>query len=239
MAATGVSPTGTVTASVDGSVVDSATLTDGAATLTVGPFTTAGDQTVTIEYSGDARTGCGQHHDHGHGDAAEPSSTPRPRPPPARWSTARPGQVTVTVDSTRPNTAGSVQLLEGSTLVATGSVAADGTGTLTIPGTALAVGSHSLTVKYLGDSGTKPSQGSVTVVVSKADSTTQVAVVPAQIVVGRSGASAQVTVTARRFHADRHRRGEGRTASRSDRPLSSTVRRRCRSRRCRSSAPAP
>ncbi len=54
VSAIGVSPTGTVTASINGSVVDSAPLTGGAATLTVGPFATAGDRTVTIEYSGDA-----------------------------------------------------------------------------------------------------------------------------------------------------------------------------------------
>lgn len=198
VAGTGVSPTGTVTASVDGDVVDSATLTDGAATLTVGPFATAGNQTVTIEYSGDAQTGAG---------STTTTVAVTPQNPLDSMTTATagpmdygtPGSVSVTVTSARANKAGSVQLLEGSTLIATGSVAADGTGTVTIPGTALAVGSHDLTVKYLGNSGTKPSQGSVTVVVSKAASVTQVAVVPSQIVVLKSGASAQVSVTAAGF----------------------------------------
>ena len=59
VSATGVDPSGTVTASVDGDVVDTQSLVDGAATLTVGPFATAGDETVTIDYSGDASTSTG------------------------------------------------------------------------------------------------------------------------------------------------------------------------------------
>ncbi|GAA4381604.1 ExeM/NucH family extracellular endonuclease [Nocardioides caricicola] len=198
VAAAGVSPTGTVMASVDGSVIDTATLVDGAATLTVGPFPTAGNQTVTIDYSGDAQTGSG---------STTTTVAVTPQNPVGSTTTAAaspmaygtPGTVSVAVTSTRANKAGSVQLLEGSTLIATGSVAADGTGTLTIPGTMLAVGTHSLTVKYLGNSGTQPSQGTVSVTVSKADSTTQVAVVPTQVVVGKSGVSAQVSVTAAGF----------------------------------------
>jgi 5'-nucleotidase len=51
-------PTGTVEAVVDGDVLDSAELADGAATLRVGPF---GKGTVEVEvrYSGDATTGAG------------------------------------------------------------------------------------------------------------------------------------------------------------------------------------
>ena len=52
-AAAGGDPTGTVTASVGGTKLDSATLVAGAATLTVGPFATVGDKTVTISYKGD------------------------------------------------------------------------------------------------------------------------------------------------------------------------------------------
>lgn len=198
VAAAGVSPTGTVTASVDGTVVDSATLVEGAATLTVGPFATAGNQTVTVDYSGDAHTGTGS-------TTTSVAVTPQNQLDSTTTATASPmaygspGTVSVAVSSTRVNKAGSVQLLKGSTLVATGSVAANGTGALTIPGTALTVGTHNLTVKYLGNSGTKPSQGTVSVTVTKADSTTQVAVVPSQVVVWRSGANAQVTVTAAGF----------------------------------------
>jgi endo-alpha-1,4-polygalactosaminidase (GH114 family) len=46
-------PTGTVTASIGGTKLDSATLVAGAATLTVGPFATVGDKIVTINYKGD------------------------------------------------------------------------------------------------------------------------------------------------------------------------------------------
>ena len=52
-AADGGDATGTVTASVDGTELDSATLVGGAATLTVGPFATVGGKTVTIDYAGD------------------------------------------------------------------------------------------------------------------------------------------------------------------------------------------
>ena len=59
VAATGVDPGGTVTATVDGDVVDTQSLADGAATLTVGPFPTVGDQVVTIDYAGDGNTASG------------------------------------------------------------------------------------------------------------------------------------------------------------------------------------
>ena len=52
--------TGSVTASVNGNIVDTETLSGGTATLTVGPFTTLGDKTVTIAYtSDDSNTGSG------------------------------------------------------------------------------------------------------------------------------------------------------------------------------------
>ncbi len=47
-------PTGSVTATVGAIVVDTQPLSGGTATLTVGPFDTAGDKSVTISYLGDA-----------------------------------------------------------------------------------------------------------------------------------------------------------------------------------------
>ena len=49
------------------------------------------------------------------------------------------GEVQVDITSTKP-TSGSVQLLDGTTVISSGTAAADGSATLAIPGTALAVG---------------------------------------------------------------------------------------------------
>jgi hypothetical protein len=78
-----------------------------------------------------------------------------------------PGQVVVTVSASGPVT-GSVELREGDLVVASGTLAEDGTATLEIPGTALAPGVHHPIVRYLGDADNEPSQQTVTVEVSKA-----------------------------------------------------------------------
>jgi len=51
--ASGFTPTGPVAIYVDGSLVGSEDLVDGAATAVVGPFRTVGDRTVTVVYLGD------------------------------------------------------------------------------------------------------------------------------------------------------------------------------------------
>lgn len=199
VAATGVDPSGTVTASVDGDVVDTQSLVEGAATLTVGPFATPGDETVTIDYSGDATTSTGS--------TTTSVTVTEPTPPPlddtATTAKATPmvygtgGTVDVTV---APGTAtGAVQLLDGETVVGSGTLGDGGTVRILVPGTALAVGSHTLAVDYLGDSGHKPSQASVEVVVSKADSATQSVLTPTQLVVHSGRATVRASVTASGF----------------------------------------
>ncbi|MFL6002414.1 MAG: ExeM/NucH family extracellular endonuclease, partial [Nocardioides sp.] len=199
VSATGVDPSGTVTASVDGDVVDSQTLVDGAATLTVGPFATAGDETVTIDYTGDDTTSTG---------STTTSVTVRePTPPPLDDTTTRAtaapmvygtdGTVDVTV---APGTVtGSVQLLDGETVIGSGTLDPDGKVSIPVLGTALSVGSHTLDVDYLGDSGHKPSEDSVVIVVSKADSTTQAVVTPTRLEVRGDTATVQASVTATGF----------------------------------------
>ena len=123
VAATGVDPSGTVTATVDGDVVDTQSLVDGAATLTVGPFTTVGDQVVTIDYAGDGNTASGS--------TTTSVTVTKPVPPPLADTTTTataaamvygtPGQVDVKVSSTKA-TSGSVQVLEGDVVVASGTV---------------------------------------------------------------------------------------------------------------------
>ena len=113
-----------------------------------------------------------------------------------------PGQVDVKVSSAKA-TSGSVQVLEGDVVIASGTVAADGSATLPVQGTALPVGSHTLTVEYLGDAANKPSQGTVQVVVAKAGSTSQAVVTPAQVVVKQGLVTVQASVTAVGLHAHR------------------------------------
>ena len=61
VSATGVTPTGTITCSAPGMTEVSATLDgDGEASCVVGPWSTAGDRTVTVSYGGDAHTQSGQ-----------------------------------------------------------------------------------------------------------------------------------------------------------------------------------
>ena len=105
------------------------------------------------------------------------------------------GEVAVTVTSTRETT-GTVQLLDGETLVATGAVAPDGTATLSVPGTALPAGQHTLTVKYRGDGSNEPSEGTVDLVVASAASTLTATVTPNQVVVHSGKATVQTAVTA-------------------------------------------
>ena len=82
------------------------------------------------------------------------------------WGQA--GSVDVTV---APATAtGKVELFDGATRIGEGTLMGDAT-SIAIAAEALAVGDHSLTLKYLGDAGTKPSQGTVGVTVVKATST--------------------------------------------------------------------
>lgn len=153
-------PAGTVTASVGGEEVDSATLVDGAATLTVGPFATAGDKTVTIGYSGDAETASGSTTTTVTVVVAETSVTATGGP--ATYGTGW-GAV-VTVD---PETAtGQVEVLDGTTSLGTATLS-DGAATVPVDGTALQPGTHTLTVSYAGDDGHAPSTSTFDVTVNK------------------------------------------------------------------------
>jgi 5'-nucleotidase len=93
------------------------------------------------------------------------------------------GSVTATVTSEREVT-GDVQVLDGDTVLGTGTLSG-GTATVTIPGTALEVGSHTLTVRYLGDAQNAPSSATVELDVAKAAAT--VSATAARFVYGRAG----------------------------------------------------
>lgn len=75
--------------------------------------------------------------------------------------------------SVAPSTAtGAVEVYKGTALLGSGTVA-DGTAAVSLPRTRLAPGKHALTVKYLGDANTEASEGTTTLTVTKAPSTTK------------------------------------------------------------------
>ena len=83
---------------------------------------------------------------------------------------------TIVANVTPSYATGDVQVLDGATVLGTGTLSG-GSATINIPGTALEPGSHSLTVKYLGEgtaTGVKPSQKSITVDVAKASANVNV-----------------------------------------------------------------
>jgi 5'-nucleotidase len=164
VSASGVSPGGTVTATVDGDLVDANSLVDGAATLTVGPFTTVGDQVVTIGYLGDENVAAGSTTTTV--TVTKAGSTTQADVTPAQV-VVRQGQVTVraTVTAAGHTPTGDVEIYVDGAKAATASLT-DGTAAATI-GPFQTVGSRSVTVKYLGDARTKGSESaasSVTVV---------------------------------------------------------------------------
>ena len=106
-----------------------------------------------------------------------------------------PGTANIQVTSTNP-LSGTVELREGTTVIGTAQVAANGTATISIPGNALSVGSHTLTAYYSGDATNTPSQGSAQVQVSKAVSTTTLDVDPSEAVVRQDRITLTATVSA-------------------------------------------
>ena len=178
--------TGTVTVLDGDRVLDSAELTDGAATLTVpGDALEPGTHTLTLRYGGDSRN-------------APSTSTVEVTVDKIDSSLAataqdmvygQDGSVQVTVT---PGTAtGEVTVLDGDTVLGTANLS-DGKATVTIPGTALEPGSHTLTVRYAGDSRNTASSSTVDVTVHKAESS--LAATAQDMFYGQDG-SVQVSVT--------------------------------------------
>jgi hypothetical protein len=84
---------------------------------------------------------------------------------------SQPVTLTATVNGApHSNPTGTVTFLDGTTSIGTGSVAADGTATLTT--SALGVGTHSITASYGGDLGDTPSTSTAVSVTVKRESTT-------------------------------------------------------------------
>ena len=179
---------GTVTASVNGTIVDTETLSAGAATLTVGPFSTVGEKTVTVAYSGDTSTASGS-------TSTTVTVVKKPVPTTTTASAASmvfgtPGSVTASVSPA--GATGTITVRRGLTLLGTATLSG-GTAQIDIPGTALQPGNHRITVYYSGDATHLKSSTAVNVVVAKAPSTTSAVANPTTVKV-RTGKS-NVTVT--------------------------------------------
>ena len=101
--------------------------------------------------------------------------------------------------SVSPSTAGGqVEVRKGSTLLARTTVT-KGRASVMLPRTALKPGTHTLTVRYLGDAKTKPSSTSVRLAVLKAKASVAAKVTTKKVVAGKTRAKVRVTVKASGF----------------------------------------
>ncbi|HEV2797512.1 MAG TPA: Ig-like domain-containing protein, partial [Nocardioides sp.] len=87
-----------------------------------------------------------------------------------QWAKASSVAVTVT-----PSPGGTVELYAGTTRLGEASLRGDGTARIVLPPKSLEVGTHALTVKFLGSASYLPSQSTVTVTVTKGRSKAEVA----------------------------------------------------------------
>ncbi len=164
-------PTGMVTAQVDGVIVGGAELVDGKASVRVGPFATPGTKVITVKYSGDADNDAAQ---------TETSVTVTPAPATERASatvttTVSPATVAVfdgraTVSVTVAKAAGTptgavLALVDGEVVGAAELVAGKADISLMPFST---VGSRAVEVQYSGDATTKPAAAVASVQVVKA-----------------------------------------------------------------------
>ena len=106
------------------------------------------------------------------------------------------GSVSVKV---APATAtGSVSVSKGADVLGAATLGS-GAATVALGATSLPAGTHTLTLTYAGDAGHKPSTGSVTVTVNKAEATVDAEVKPNKVVAKKTKARLVVTVDAEGF----------------------------------------
>jgi len=105
-------------------------------------------------------------------------------------------RVAVTVSPTKAG--GRVEVLKGSKVLGQATVAG-GRASVALPRTALKPGTHTLTVRYLGDAKTKPSSTSVRLTVLKAKASVAAKVTTKKVVAGKTRAKVRVTVKANGF----------------------------------------
>jgi len=119
-----------------------------------------GDHALTLTYAGD-----GSHTASQVGVAVKVLKAPTTVSAPdvtVQWAKASSVSVTVT-----PALGGTVELYDGSTKLGEAILGGDGKARITLAAKSLEVGTHALTLKYLGSSNYLPSQSTVTVTVTK------------------------------------------------------------------------
>jgi 5'-nucleotidase len=160
--ATGVTPSGTVEAWDGATKLGEGTLAEGTASITVGPFAAAGQRSIEVRYLGDAQVATAT------GSVTVTVTAPvttTTSGTAADMTYGTSGSVVVTVT---PATApGGVEVLDGATSLGTATLT-DGTATVPLAAKSLEVGTHTLTVRYLGATGYATSSGTVDLTVLKA-----------------------------------------------------------------------
>jgi 2',3'-cyclic-nucleotide 2'-phosphodiesterase (5'-nucleotidase family) len=169
--------TGTVQLLDGTTVLGTGTLTAGKVSITVdGTALDVGSHTLTLKYLGDT----------GFDPSAGSVAVTVVQAPTKVTSTSSPivygqaGAIAVTVTSSGGTPTGKVDLLDGDTVVGTGTLA-DGTASISVSGTSLTVGSHDLTLKYLGATAFAPSSGTIAVAVTQATPTVVVTASPSTV----------------------------------------------------------
>ncbi len=195
VAAAGTPASGVVEAVVDGEVVDSATLSGGSATLTVGPFTTAGAKAIVVRYLGSARVAPSEASTTvtvTEAELVESTTTADARPDTV---VVNRGRSTVRVEVTAPGTTptGIVTATVDGRAVDIASLDDAGRATLQV-GPFDSAGRTRIQVRYNGSDTVKPSASSTFVQVEKAAANVKVAVDPGKIVVDRTRARVEVRV---------------------------------------------
>ena len=180
--------TGAVTVTAGGVTVGTGTVTSGTGTVTIdGEALDAGSHTLTVRYAGSAT------HDPSTGSVtmtvAQADTTVSADAPAVEFG--EDAAVSVTVAPT--SATGSVTVSEGGTELGAGALA---NGTVSVGVGELEPGSHTLTVRYAGDTNHEEATTSVTLVVTKVESTTSASTSPGQIRVVTGEATVSVTVSA-------------------------------------------
>ncbi|MCL3819866.1 5'-nucleotidase C-terminal domain-containing protein [Aeromicrobium wangtongii] len=192
-----LTPTGTVSVKEGDTVLGSAALTDGKASVTVNASKLSADEhALTVSYSGDgvhaASTASAGTIDivkggSGFGAVAAPGTY---------------GTSTTVKVSADPEASGLVYVTEGGRAIGLGFLRA-GTGTVTLDGTALAPGTHSLAVYFGGDEKFDPTSTTASLTIAKAPTKLKkVSVSPSRIVVKRTKAFVTLSVKATGFTVD-------------------------------------
>lgn len=180
------SPRGTAQLTVDGSVVASGPVTDGAATLTVEPDALApGRRTLDVVFAGE-----GRYRDSAARATVDVRAESRLAAAVGRGTYGRPTAVTVT------NAAGGhglVVAVDPAGRVLAGGLMVGGRATVRIPGTALRPGVSRLTIAYGGGGGVEPADIELAIRIAKAKPTLATTVLTAKVT-ERRRAKVRITV---------------------------------------------